>query len=148
MKHLSAVAAAFSVIFVSGIATTAHAQSSAATTGCQSSTSGMSALGRIANRENCLNEQAQKYRSGTAAEREAQEKKLASLKEKYTNASASDKARLQRKIDKAQGRLTNLEQTPSNTVSKFRDSATGQRDQMNGIVNKSRSDLGNFLKGG
>lgn len=149
MMRFPVAAAALGVILVSGMATTANAQTATSTsTGCQSSTSGMNTLGRIANKENCLNEQGQKYRSGMSAEREAQEKKLTSLKEKYTNAPASEKARLQKKIDKAQGKLTNLQQTPSNTLSKFRDTATGQRDQLNGVANKSRSDIGNFLKGG
>lgn len=127
------------------LAPQAHADDS--TTACQQ-TGQNGVLGRLAQRENCLNSKAQNYQKQSQEAQAAREKKIQDLKDKYTNAPANEKARLQKQINGEQSKLTNLRDQQTQRLQKLKNAPQEQRDRVNALGTKTRGDVSNFLNGG
>lgn len=124
-----------------------HAADTQASTACQQ-TGQNDVIGRLAQREDCLNSRVQNYQKQSQEAQAAREKRIQDLKDKYTNAPANEKARLQKQISNEQGKLTNLRDQQSQRLQQLRNAPKEQRDRLNNLGTKTRGDVSNFLNGG
>ncbi|GBR67896.1 hypothetical protein [Gluconobacter kanchanaburiensis] len=118
-----------------------------ASTACQQ-TGQNDVIGRLAQREDCLNSKVQNYQKQSKEAQAAREKRIQDLKDKYTNAPANEKARLQKQISNEQGKLTNLRDQQSQRLQQLKNAPKEQRDRLNNLGTKARGDVSNFLNGG
>lgn len=121
-------------------ATAARAQ----TSGCNNNTGNNSVIGRLANKENCLNDRVQNWQKKNSEATEARQKKIDSLRDKYANAPAREREKIQGKIDDQKNKLNDLKQERTQRVDQFRAEQKSQRDQMKALSDKTRQDLGNL----
>lgn len=129
------------------LAPQAHAEDSTTTTACQQ-TGQNGVLGRLAQRENCLNSKAQNYQKQSQDAQAAREKRIQDLKDKYTNAPANQKARLQKQITGEQSKLTSMRDQQTQRLQQLKNAPKEQRDRVNALGTKTRGDVNNFLNGG
>ncbi|MFT8807912.1 hypothetical protein [Gluconobacter sp.] len=129
------------------LAPQAHAADSTTASNCQQSGQN-DVIGRLAQREDCLNSRVQNYQKQSQEAQAAREKKIQDLKDKYTNAPANEKARLQKQITNEQSKLTSLRDQQTQRLQKLKNAPQEQRNRLNTLGNKTRGDVSNFLNGG
>ncbi|AOX20468.1 hypothetical protein [Kozakia baliensis] len=121
----------------------AHAQ----TTNCNTSKSGMDAIDRLSQRENCLNDRARSWQQKSQAEQQARQQRIDNLRNKYENAPANEKERIAKQMQNEQNKLTSWKQKQSEQLNKWRNAPSDQRQRVNNLANKARGDFNNFLNG-
>ncbi|MQR98632.1 hypothetical protein [Gluconobacter aidae] len=129
------------------LAPQAHAADSTTSSTCQQ-TGQNDLIGRLAQREDCLNSRVQNYQKQSQEAQAAREKRIQDLKDKYTNAPANEKARLQKQISSEQSKLTDLRDQQSQRLQQLKNAPKEQRDRLNNLGAKTRGDVSNFLNGG
>lgn len=129
------------------LAPQAHAADSTTSSACQQ-TGQTGVLGRLAQREDCLNSKVQNYQKQSQEAQAAREKRIQDLKDKYTNAPANEKARLQKQITSEQSKLTSMRDQQTQRLQQLEKAPQEQRDRVNALGNKTRGDVNNFLNGG
>ncbi|MBF0849957.1 hypothetical protein HKD27_03340 [Gluconobacter sp. R75690] len=125
----------------------AHAADSTTSSTCQQSGQ-TGVLGRLAQREDCLNNRVQNYQKQSQDAQAAREKRIQDLKDKYTNAPANQKARLQKQITSEQSKLTSMRDQQTQRLQQLKNAPQEQRDRVNALGTKTRGDVNNFLNGG
>ncbi|MFT8521232.1 hypothetical protein [Gluconobacter oxydans] len=129
------------------LAPQAHAADSTTSSTCQK-TGQTGVLGRLAQREDCLNSKVQNYQKQSQDAQAAREKRIQDLKDKYTNAPANQKARLQKQITSEQSKLTSMRDQQTQRLQQLKNAPQEQRNRVNALGNKTRGDVNNFLNGG
>ncbi|MBS1056356.1 hypothetical protein [Gluconobacter kondonii] len=129
------------------LAPQAHAADTTASSACQQ-TGQNDVIGRLAQREDCLNSKVQNYQKQSQDAQAAREKRIQDLKDKYTNAPANEKARLQKQIAGEQSKLTNLRDQENQRLQQLKNAPQEQRNRLNALGSKTRGDVSNFLNGG
>ncbi|GBR49421.1 hypothetical protein [Gluconobacter roseus] len=129
------------------LAPQAHAADSTTASNCQQNGQN-DVIGRLAQREDCLNSRVQNYQKQSQEAQATREKRLQDLKDKYANAPANQKARLQNQITNEQSKLTNMRDQQTQRLQQLRNAPQQQRDRVNNLGNKTRGDVNNFLNGG
>lgn len=129
------------------LAPQAYAADTTPSSACQQ-TGQNDVIGRLAQREDCLNSKVQNYQKQSQEAQAAREKRIQDLKDKYTNAPANEKARLQKQIAGEQSKLTNLRDQENQRLQHLKNAPQEQRNRLNALGNKTRGDVSNFLNGG
>ncbi|RUT25495.1 hypothetical protein C0V97_11270 [Asaia sp. W19] len=118
----------------------AHAQ----TSGCNNNTSGNDMIGRLANKENCLNDRVQNWQNKNHEAAEAREKKLTDLRDKYTNAPERERQKIQNKIDDQKNKLNEIKQERTQRIDQFRSDQKEQHQRMKALSDKTKQDFRNL----
>lgn len=129
------------------LAPQAYAADTTSSSACQQ-TGQNDVVGRLAQRENCLNSKVQNYQKQSQDAQAAREKRIQDLKDKYTNAPASEKARLQKQITGEQSKLTSLRDQENQHLQQLKNAPQEQRNRLNALGSKTRGDVSNLLNGG
>lgn len=127
------------------LVSSAHAADPAAAT---QSSSQNDLLGNLTQKEDRLNSRLQNYQTQSKAAQEARTQKIQSLKEQYTNAPANQKARLQKQITSEQDKLSAARTEQAEKIQKLKNAPQEQKNRLNTLGKKTRSDATNFLNGG
>ncbi|WP_122048920.1 hypothetical protein [Asaia bogorensis] len=118
----------------------AHAQ----TSGCDTNTGNTGVIGRLAAKENCLNNRVQNWQNKNKEASEARQKKIDELRDKYTNAPEREREKIQNKIDAQKDKLNNLKQERTQRIDQFKADQKAQRDQMKALSDKTKQDFRNL----
>ncbi|KXV49807.1 hypothetical protein AD945_03500 [Gluconobacter albidus] len=129
------------------LAPQAYATDTTSSSACQQ-TGQNDVIGRLAQREDCLNSKAQNYQKQSQDAQAAREKRIQDLKDKYTNAPANEKARLQKQIAGEQSKLTSLRDQENQRLQQLKNAPQEQRNRLNALGSKTRGDVSNLLNGG
>ncbi|MGC5749604.1 hypothetical protein J4P41_13355 [Gluconobacter sp. NFX36] len=124
----------------------AHAADPAAAT--QSSTSQNDFLGNLTKKEDSVNTRLQNYQTQSKAAQEQRTQKIQSLKDQYTNAPANQKARIQKQINSERDKLNTARTEQTEKLQKLKNAPQEQKNRLNALGKKTRSDATNFLNGG
>lgn len=116
----------------------------AQTSGCNKNSSGSDLIGRMANKENCLNDRVQNWQNKNRAEAEARQKKIDNLRDKYTNAPAREREKLQGKIDAQKNKLDDLKHERTEKIDRLKADQKAQHDRMKALSDKTKQDFRNF----
>ncbi|NIE80130.1 MULTISPECIES: hypothetical protein [Asaia] len=118
----------------------AHAQ----TSGCDNNTGNTGVIGRLAAKENCLNNRVQNWQNKNKEAAEARQKKLDDLRDKYANAPEREREKIQGKIDAQKEKLDNLKQERTQRIDQFKADQKAQREQMKALSDKTKQDFRNL----
>ncbi|AFW00770.1 hypothetical protein B932_1186 [Gluconobacter oxydans H24] len=124
----------------------AHAADPAAAT--QNSTSQNDFLGNLAQKEDRANTRLQNYQAQSKAAQEQRTQKIQSLKDQYTNAPANQKARIQKQINSERDKLNTTRTEQTQRLQTLKNAPQEQKNRLNALGKKSRTDASNFLNGG
>lgn len=115
--------------------------------GCQNGQTGNDFVGRLAQKENCLNDRARNWQQKNQAQQEARQKKIADLRDKYENAPAAEQKRISNRLENERGKLANLQKQQTDRINKWRQTPSDERTRANSLADKTRGDVSNFLNG-
>ncbi|WP_025840585.1 hypothetical protein [Asaia platycodi] len=118
----------------------AHAQ----TSGCNNNTSRTDMIGRLANKENCLNQRAENWQQKNRDASAARQKKIDDLRDKYTNAPEREREKIQGKIDDQKNKLNQLTQDRTQKIDQLRADQKAQHERMKALSDKTKQDFRNF----
>jgi len=116
----------------------------AQTSGCNNNTSGTDMIGRLANKENCLNNRVQNLQQKNRDAVEARQKKIDDLRDKYTNAPEREREKLQGKIDEQKNKLNQVTQDRTKQIDQLRADQKAQHDRIKALSSKTRQDFRNL----
>ncbi|GLQ63334.1 hypothetical protein JK203_07070 [Gluconobacter cerinus] len=105
-------------------------------------------LGNLSQKEDNLNNRVKNYQTQSAASQAERTQKIQALKSQYTNAPANEKANIQNKINNERDKLNTARTAQTEKVQKLRNAPQEQKNRLNALGKKSRSDATNFLNGG
>ncbi|NVN02413.1 MULTISPECIES: hypothetical protein [Asaia] len=118
----------------------AHAQ----TSGCNNNTSGADMIGRLANKENCLNQRVENWQQKNRDAAAARQKKIDDLRDKYTNAPEREREKIQGKIEDQKNKLNQIKEERTQKLDQFRADQKAQHERMKALSDKTKQDFRNL----